>query len=576
MKKHKLRTRRMSIRAKILIPSIAIIVFVCMLMGYNSYTRFKENLIRMGVEEADLAATVTLQSVDGDIVGSIRQGFETTDAYQKVQDNLREKQRTYGIAFLYTLYTDGTTVYYGVDSDANDPAMPGDVFSASYDEFASVFGGEEYIQDYIDSTEDGDLITVYKPIVDSTGTVVAVLGCDYDAGAIADALQLAVDRTVQIGGMCLVIAVLLLLLIISRITNSLVKVNDKLYELVHNEGDLTQKLNIHTGDEAELIAQNVNALLEYIRSIMQGISSGSSRLIVSSQKMVDNLNSADANIMSVSATMQEMSAAMEETTASLNQITSAVEDVYTSVENIAQNADSGKASSEDMEGRASVAKTDALAKQQQANAQTEELSSNLRDKIEKSKAVEQISVLTANIIEITEQTNLLALNASIEAARAGEAGRGFAVVADEIGKLAGNSADAAEKIRAVSAEVISAVNGLAAEAEHMIAFTKETTVGGYTGLVDMSEDYAKDADAMNRMMEQFSQTSEELRHTMDGIRESISSVNIAVEESAKGISSVSESSVEITGSVGDIQSQATDNNDVAEKLAAEVGKFKLE
>ena len=124
--------------------------------------------------------------------------------------------------------------------------------------------------------------------------------------------------------------------------------------------------------------------------------------------------------------------------------------------------------------------------------------------------------------------------------------------------------------------MISAVNGLAAEAEHMIAFTKETTVGGYTGLVDMSEEYAKDADVMNRMMKQFSQTSEELRHTMDGIRESISSVNIAVEESAKGISSVSESSVEITGSVGDIQSQATDNNDVAEKLAAEVGKFKLE
>ena len=84
----------------------------------------------------------------------------------------------------------------------------------------------------------------------------------------------------------------------------------------------------------------------------------------------------------------------------------------------------------------------------------------VNEKIERSKAVEEISELTTEIINITDQTNLLALNASIEAARAGEAGRGFAVVADEIGKLASNSAVAAGEIRRVSAEVISAVNEL--------------------------------------------------------------------------------------------------------------------
>ena len=30
--------------------------------------------------------------------------------------------------------------------------------------------------------------------------------------------------------------------------------DDKIYEIVHNEGDLTQKLDIHSGDEMELIA----------------------------------------------------------------------------------------------------------------------------------------------------------------------------------------------------------------------------------------------------------------------------------------------------------------------------------
>ena len=79
-----------------------------------------------------------------------------------------------------------------------------------------------------------------------------------------------------------------------------------------------------------------------------------------------------------------------------------------------------------------------------------------------------------------------------------------------------------------------------------------------------------------QMMEQFAQTAEELRSTMDGIRESISAVNIAVEESAKGIAGVSESSVQLTGNVNDIQSEASDNNGIAEDLATEVGKFKLE
>ena len=46
--------------------------------------------------------------------------------------------------------------------------------------------------------------------------------------------------------------------------------------------------------------------------------------------------------------------------------------------------------------------------------------SSVNEKIEKSRAVEEIGGLTANIISITSQTNLLALNASIEAARAGE------------------------------------------------------------------------------------------------------------------------------------------------------------
>lgn len=575
MNKGKIRTRRLTIRAKILIPSIIIVVLVCGLMGYNSYTRFEKSMVRMGVEEADMAATIVVDSLDANLISEVTVGSEGTQVYQNLQGDLRKKQKACGIAFLYTLYTDGKKVYYGVDSD-EDAAKVGDEFADSYAELEPVFGGKEYIQDYIDHTEDGDLITVYKPIEDNAGKVVAILGCDYDASSIAAELQKAVVQTLQIGGICLILAILILTIIVSRITKGLMQVNAKIYDLVHNEGDLTQKLDVRSGDELELIAGNVNELLAYIRKIMIGISSGSMRLMSSSRKMVDHLSSADESITDVSATMQEMSAAMEETTSSLNQITEAIDEIYSSVERIAGSADAGKVSSKEMESRASGANDAAAEGQKKANIETEKMAASLNEKIAKSKSVEQIEILTSNIIEITEQTNLLALNASIEAARAGEAGRGFAVVADEIGKLAGNSADAAAKIRQVSAEVIQAVDELAEGSQQMIEFVRNSTEEGFGGLVATSENYATDANAMRAMMEQFAQTAEELRSTMDGIRESISAVNIAVEESAKGIAGVSESSVQLTGNVNDIQSEASDNNGIAEDLATEVGKFKLE
>lgn len=575
MNKGKIRTRRLTIRAKILIPSIIIVVLVCGLMGYNSYTRFEKSMVRMGVEEADMAATIVADSLDANLVYKVTVGSEGTQVYQNLQGDLRKKQKACGIAFLYTLYTDGKKVYYGVDSD-EDAAKVGDEFADSYAELEPVFGGKEYIQDYIDHTEDGDLITVYKPIEDNAGKVVAILGCDYDASSITAELQKAVVQTLQIGGICLILAILILTIIVSRITKGLMQVNAKIYDLVHNEGDLTQKLDVRSGDELELIAGNVNELLAYIRKIMIGISSGSMRLMSSSRKMVDHLSSADESITDVSATMQEMSAAMEETTSSLNQITEAIDEIYSSVERIAGSADAGKVSSQEMESRASGANDAAAEGEKKANIETEKMAASLNEKIAKSKSVEQIEILTSNIIEITEQTNLLALNASIEAARAGEAGRGFAVVADEIGKLAGNSADAAAKIRQVSAEVIQAVDELAEGSQQMIEFVRNSTEEGLGGLVATSENYATDANAMRAMMEQFAQTAEELRSTMDGIRESISAVNIAVEESAKGIAGVSESSVQLTGNVNDIQSEASDNNGIAEDLATEVGKFKLE
>lgn len=152
MNKGKIRTRRLTIRAKILIPSIIIVVLVCGLMGYNSYTRFEKSMVRMGVEEADMAATIVADSLDANLVYKVTVGSEGTQVYQNLQGDLRKKQKACGIAFLYTLYTDGKKVYYGVDSD-EDAAKVGDEFAESYAELESVERNTFRITSTIQKTE---------------------------------------------------------------------------------------------------------------------------------------------------------------------------------------------------------------------------------------------------------------------------------------------------------------------------------------------------------------------------------------------------------------------------------------
>jgi len=572
----KQKTRKLGIQLKIMIPTILVLILACVFMGGSSYVQISNGMVELGVEQAEMAADIAVTVVDGDAVMGLQPGDEDSAAYQKVLKSLREIRETCGIEFLYTLYTDGSSVYYGVDTDdSEDQCAIGEEFESSYEEMAGVFSGQNYVQDYIDKTEYGDLISAYRPIYNSKGEVVAVLGSDYNASKVSERVDKNLRNILILAGVSIVGAAIVLTLIIGQIVKGLRNVNQKVYDLVNNEGDLTQKLDIRSGDEMELIAGNINELLEYIRGIMKNISANSEQLNSSSKAIAGNLMSAEMSISDVSATMEEMSAAMEETNASLNQISEAVFQVTEAVESIANSANEGSANSGAVMQEAVRIYQDAIEQQRSAKEQAQQMVETVNEKIARSKAVEEISELTTEIINITDQTNLLALNASIEAARAGEAGRGFAVVADEIGKLASNSAEAAGEIRRVSAEVISAVNELAKEAEEMLVFMEETAMTGYEKLLDTSEEYRKNVGGMNRIMQEFATESLQLRENIDDIKDAIEAVNIAVEESTRGVTNVAETSVNLTSSVADIGSEADANKGIAERLNEEVGKFKI-
>ena len=574
MKRRK--TRGIGIRAKIILPASLIIVVLCAVMGLNFYLHIKDGLVAMGVEEAQMAAVISTKVIDAGQLAAMSEDKVGTGEYNALFDAMNGVKEDCGIKYLYTLYTDGDKVYYGIDADNTESKNDfGAVFEVSYQELKSVFEGEIYVQDYIDSTKDGDLISAYVPIADSNGNIISIIGCDYDAAGVVERLGTALQRVVQISLICLVIALAILNFIVGRVMNKLHIVDSKIYDLVHNEGDLTQVLDVHTGDEMELIAENVNGLLGYIREIMLNISENSEQLRESAHTVSSELSGARTEVAGVSSVMEEMSAAMEESSAALEQVNESVRQIFELIEGIYERAENGRVSSDRIMKDASEVYSRAVEEKQSAAVQVSNMAVSVQQKIEKSKDVEEVRELTKNIISITEETNLLALNASIEAARAGEAGKGFAVVADEIGKLAANSAASATEIQRVTAEVIQTVDDLAAEAAEMIAFMNETAMGGYEKLLETSGNYQENVGSMNGMMQHFAAESEKLKTNMNEIKEALANVKTAVGESTLGVVNVAETAVRLTGNVSDIEKEAEANLDIVGRLNSEVGKFKL-
>ncbi|WP_029232708.1 methyl-accepting chemotaxis protein [Butyrivibrio sp. VCB2006] len=574
MKKN--RGLRLSIKTKILIGSIIINIIVCAVMGIAIYSTVNQSYVKSAAKNTLSICQIAAKQLNGNLLGLLEAGADESYANTVMREDMAVVADSASISAIYTAGERGGSMVY-LSTPASDGISIGTpVAGASAENMKAAMSSGGYVSTTVEKNAAGvDYITAYAPITNKAGDVVGVLGIDYIVDDLVKSLKVIVEKIIIIAIIMAVISAVISAIMANGIGYGLGVVDKKITDLVNNNGDLTQKIEVKGNDEVSDIADSINELLEYIRGVVHSIFDSSNKLSGSVETALDTTVRTNDQLDGVSATMEQMSAAMEETAASLAQVQGSTNKIKEDVQGMYTSVREGTDYASEMEQRAKEMRKHAEEETEAAKIAADNMTEGLNDKIEKSRAVEQISGLTQTILEIASQTNLLSLNASIEAARAGEHGKGFAVVAGEISSLATSSADTAKKIQVISEEVIGNVKELADEATKMVDFVRDKTIGGYQQLMDTGVQYQDDAQKISEMLRNVENASQNIENSMNFVSQAMSDVATAVDESAKGIGDVAGAVTEMSDNMKENKAVVNENAQIAQQLDGEVNKFKF-
>jgi methyl-accepting chemotaxis protein len=422
-----------------------------------------------------------------------------------------------------------------------------------------------------------EIQTYYIPIKDNTGKVIGMYFTGFEPITINTFFKNLILGIIIFLVICLIISIGQMYFYFKFVLKNIVETAQQ-FKLMSSKDFSKQfsEKSLRGKDEFGQISNSANEMKQIVGSMIGYIVDSTTQINEAIHLTTDRISNLTSNIQNVSAITEELSAGFEETAASAEEMNASTIEIKTRIQDVSTEASTAGEKADEIKERALTVKTKAKDSQEEMVSLIAENKTLIQDAIEQSKSIEEITMLSDAILEITRQTNLLALNASIEAARAGESGKGFAVVAEQIKNLAESSHQAVNQIQNIVAIVLNSVNNLVTCSENLITFVDTKVVVDYDILVQTGEQYYNDTSYFDNVINQFKDTSSHLLTTMEQVTKAINEVSMTTSDSVNGVANIANDIMLITSQSEEILSLTETTRNNSNNLGCYVADFKMQ
>ncbi len=330
----------------------------------------------------------------------------------------------------------------------------------------------------------------------------------------------------------------------------------------------------HYKDEFGIMIESTNTLIDKLTGIVQNIKEHAEGVAASSGELSDMTEQISATTDDVSNAVQEIASGATQQADEIQTAVNATDTVSNAVNGIKETSMEISQSAKEMSD-ASKATSDAIDILQVSSEKTSSEIEDISAAINATKeAVEAIRDKVEGITNIATQTNLLSLNASIEAARAGEAGKGFSVVAEEIGKLASDSKQMADSIKAEMQSLLEKSDVAVKSVKNVKESNEETQEALQNSLESVGKMIAE-IDKTVRGIEDISSGTDSSIEAKNAVVDTMSALSAISEENAASAEETGASMEELNATITTLNEAAGNLSNIAEELNKEMEFFKI-